>query len=149
MKALLLTTVSKLGKAGDIVSVADGYFRNVLAKQKLAIAATAQHQQQADARDVAEKKKRADEAARWKELFERLKTLRIILAKKANPQGHLFAKVSPEELAEKLTLALDGMRVDPAWISFDQPIKTLGEHTVGITLPHLSRQSLPVEITAE
>lgn len=149
MKALLLTSVPKLGRAGDIVNVADGYFRNVLMKQHLAIPATAQHQKQADARDAAEKQKKKEEASKWKELFERLKTHQITLRRKANPQGHLFARISPTDISSQLSTDLGGVSIDSSWVRFDEPIKKLGDHTVNVTIPNLPIHTIQVSVIAE
>lgn len=132
MKVLLLKDVYKLGRAGDIKKVADGYGRNYLLPQGLASLATPGMLKQADRiRDKA-----TEERARLnKELSsvaEVLEGLELVFPVKAGEMGRLYGSVTTSMIAdaiqEKTELTVDRREID------SQPLKTIGVHEVDIRL---------------
>lgn len=132
MKVLLLKDVYKLGRAGEIKKVADGYGRNYLLPQGLASLATPGMLKQADRiRDKA-----TEERARLnKELSsvaEVLEGLELVFPVKAGEMGRLYGSVTTSMIAdaiqEKTELTVDRREID------SQPLKTIGVHEVDIRL---------------
>jgi len=146
MKAILLKNVDKVGKAGDIVEVADGFFRNLLLPRKLAKPATTSAE-----KEVAAIKARAEEEAKKQEgefagQIEALKKEKLVVRKKANEEGHLFAAIHAEDIVAALKeKGFAGIKEE--YVSIDPPIKTLGAHTITIRFPRGLEGS--VEITVE
>ncbi len=132
MKVLLLKDVYKLGRAGDIKKVADGYGRNYLLPQGLAALATPGMLKQAERiRDKA-----TEERARLNQelgsVAEVLDGLELIFPVKAGEMGRLYGSVTTAMIAEAIEetskVTIDRRQIDC------QPIKALGVHDVDIRL---------------
>jgi large subunit ribosomal protein L9 len=147
MKVILVKDVDKLGEIGDVVDVADGYGRNFLLPQGLAMAATAknarqlQHEQQLREHRIAQAKKAAEALAGT------LQGVSCHFTRKAGEEGKLFGSVTALDIADKLKAA--GHDVDRRRIQLDQPIKSLGEFTVPIRIRTDVAAMLKVTVAAE
>lgn len=129
MKVILLSDVKDVGKKYDITEVKAGFARNFLFARGLGEAVT-----KSTAKRVAElSKKREEEKARQEELLEKafsgLKDAVIKLKRSANEEGHLYAGVSKEEIAEELGTVV-GASFTAEHITLAKPIKMTGEFTV-------------------
>jgi large subunit ribosomal protein L9 len=147
MKVILVKDVEKLGEIGDIVDVADGYGRNFLIPQGLAMAATAknarqlQHEQQLREHRIAQAKKVAEAFAGT------LQGVSCQFIRKAGDEGKLFGSVTAMDIADQLKAA--GHEVDRRSIQLEQPIKSLGEFTVPIRIRTDVSAMLKVTVAAE
>lgn len=129
MKVVLLQHVERVGRAGDVRDVADGFFRNMLAPRGLAKIATPQALREAEtikarivAADVREK-------AVYTALVSSLAGQTFTLKRKATPEGHLFGSVSAHDIVSHMhEQGIEGIREEH--IALDSPIKTTGAHTV-------------------
>jgi large subunit ribosomal protein L9 len=132
MKIILLDDVAKLGRRGEVRDVSDGYARNFLIPKKLALSATSgnlnnlEHiKQQQDAK-----------AGRIKSDAEALRTriegLRYEERRQASEEGKLFGSVTSQDLADFLNK--NGVKIERRRIVLDEPIKTLGETSVGVRI---------------
>jgi len=132
MRVLLLKDVYKLGRAGDVKRVADGYGRNYLLPQGLAVLATAGALKQVEhIRSTAA----AQRSALNKEMSgvaENLAQLVLTFPARAGETGKLYGSITTQMIADaiqqKSGVAVDRRQVDV------QPIRTLGEHKVHIRL---------------
>jgi large subunit ribosomal protein L9 len=132
MKVLLLKDVYKLGRAGDVKKVADGYGRNFLLPQGLAVLATPGALKQTEhirakaalQRDVLNKEMGA--------IAERLVGMVLTFAAKASETGKLYGSITTQMIVEaihqKLGLEISRRQVDT------QPLRALGEYKVRIRL---------------
>jgi large subunit ribosomal protein L9 len=132
MKVLLLKDVYKLGHAGDVKRVADGYARNYLIPQGLAALATAGALARAEAIRGAADQQRAVLNNELGGLAERLSGLTLTFAARAGDTGKLYGSVTTAQIAEAIT-AQTGETVDRRQIGH-QPLRELGEHRVPIRL---------------
>ena len=145
MKVILKQDVEKLGEAGEIVDVADGYANNFLVPRSLAMRAT--KGAVADARAISasrlkrEAKSREDAEAQRATLEAR--TVRI--PAKAGSDGTLYGSVGNAIIARAATDQL-GVPVDRRRVPMDRPIKQLGDHTVELRLHHDVTATLRVEV---
>lgn len=102
MKVILLSDVKKVGKKGDIVEVSDGYGRNFLLKQKLAVLATKKSKEILDEQnlqhDLEEKQKEADAQA----LKQKLTKITLEFHVKTGEGGRVFGSVSTKQIVEQL-----------------------------------------------
>ena len=132
MKVLLLKDVYKLGRAGDVKKVADGYGRNFLVPQGLAVLATQGAMKQAE-------RIRSQAAARRAILNKEMSGVAEILAKlvltfpaKAGETGKLYGSITHQMIADAIKQK-SGVEIDRRQLELE-PIKTLGEHNAHIRL---------------
>ena len=128
MKVILKKVVKNLGKEGDVVNVSDGYARNFLFKQGLAVEANTVNMnennqaKQAQARQFEQDKQEAIALAN--KLSNTVVTIKVATGK----NGQLFGAVTNKEISEEL--AKLGFNVDKKKIVVNAPIKTLGNYEV-------------------
>ena len=132
MKVIILEDIDRLGKAGDIVMVKEGYARNFLIPKKKAKEATP-----ANMRILEEiKKKRSAEEAKTTEaakaLAGRIANLSLTIGAQAGEEEKLFGSVSSDMISE--ALSEEGIKVDKHDIMIDEPIKKLGVYQVSVKL---------------
>jgi large subunit ribosomal protein L9 len=149
MKVILQQNVQKLGKAGDVVEAAPGYFRNFLQPRGLAVLAT-QGTLKKREEDLDGLKKKAEQAHQVNvDLAEKIQTLGTIkITAKAGEAGKLYGKVTTKEIAEHLKQQL-GSDIDKRSIKADEEIGTLGHHRVVLRLSPEVHAELDVEVVAE
>jgi large subunit ribosomal protein L9 len=132
MQIILLEDVQSLGKAGDLVKVADGYGRNFLIPGKRAILATEKNVKQLDhqKRVVAHRtaKLRKDAGA----VASKIGHLSATFVKAVGESGKLFGSVTSMEIEEYLKE--HDIPVDRKKIVIEEPIKSVGIFTVSIKL---------------
>ena len=133
MKLILTTPVNHLGIPGDIVEVKDGYGRNYLLPRNFAIKWTRGAEKQIDgikrARDAREIRGVEHASA----VREQLEALSVNLPARAGDAGKLFGAVTPADIALAVKKA-GGPAIDKRSVEIGKPIKTVGNHTVGIKL---------------
>jgi len=132
MKVLLIKDVYKLGRAGDAKRVADGYGRNFLIPQGLAVLATpgALKQSEKIRQKAAEQRTILNEEMGV--VAEHLKGLELSFAARAGETGKLYGSITSQEIVDaiqkKTGYALKRQQLDM------QPLRNLGEHKVHIRL---------------
>ena len=131
MRVILLSDVPKLGKKGDIKTVADGYGRNYLIARGLAVmeseASRKVLDKQKEEADKLDAKKRA-EALKLKELLETRSYEFKVKAK----EGRVSGSISTKQIEEKLKA--DGIEIDKRKIKDGGPLNELGTYDVKIEL---------------
>lgn len=127
MKVILLKDVAGTGKKGEIKDVADGYGRNFLIKNKLALVATAQSEQQAKAQQVKKEKEKRREEQGERVAVTRLQGAELEMTGRVTEEGRLYAAITPKKIADHIKQAF-GLSIDPQIIVLDSPIKEIGEH---------------------
>jgi large subunit ribosomal protein L9 len=132
MKVLLLKDVYKLGRAGEVKRVADGYGRNYLLPQGLAVMATEGAMKQAERIRKTAELERARLNEELSSVAEVLKDLTLSFPMKAGETGKLYGSVTTTMIAEQIE-AETGIDVDKRDIDAE-PIKTLGVHQVAVRL---------------
>ncbi len=147
MKVILKSNVENLGGIGDTVKVASGYARNYLIPKGLAVEATKGNIRQFES----EKETWMKKAARLKEdagkLAEELSALTLSFSRRAGEDGKLFGSVTSMDIAA--ALKEKGYEVDRKDLLLDEPIKTLGEFTVGVKLHPEVRAELKILVEKE
>jgi len=134
VELLLVQPVEHLGKQGDIVEVKEGYARNYLLPQGLAVVATDHHRRMVQ-------KHRARLEAIEKARLAGLQTLAAELARQsitieanANDEGHLYGSIGPVEVAN--ALKRNNLPISPDQVRLKGPLKELGLYTITIHLGH-------------
>jgi large subunit ribosomal protein L9 len=132
MRVLLLKDVYKLGRAGDVKKVADGYGRNYLLPQGLAVLATPGAMKQADRIRTTATELRSRLNQEMSSVAERLGGLTLTFPAKAGETGKLYGSITTAMLAEAIERET-GSKIDRRQID-SQPLKTLGVHKARIRL---------------
>ena len=140
MKVLLLKDVYKLGRAGDVKKVADGYGRNFLLPQGLAVLATPGAIKQAEHIRARANEQRALLNKEMDTIAARIDNISITFPAKASEIGKLYGSVTTQMIAEAL-LKKTGVEVQRRQID-SQPLRTLGTYKIPVRLtvdliPHI------------
>src|ERR687891_2011648 len=132
MKVLLLKDVYKLGRAGDVKKVADGYGRNFLLPQKLAVLATSGALKQIEKIRSQAEIRRTEQNSELKGLAEQINGITVVFAAKAGETGKLYGSITTQDVAtaiqEKTRFEVKKQQIDM------QPIRNLGEFTAHVRL---------------
>jgi large subunit ribosomal protein L9 len=130
MKIILREDVEKLGKAGEIVKVKDGYGRNYLIPRQLAVLANVRNMKALDhdRRTIETRAKKTKKTA--EATAATLSAVSLILPAKAGEEGKLFGAITSRDIAEALGKA--GVTVDRKAIQLADPIKQVGDYKVKI-----------------
>jgi len=134
MKVILLANVEKLGKAGEVKEVKNGFGRNYLIPRKLAITASAKSLSQLDHHRksiTAQETRRHKDAETVKQSIERLS---ITIPCKVGEEDKLFGSVTAMDIAQ--ALKEKQIEIDKRQIRLEEPLRTLGVYTIPI---HLSK----------
>lgn len=102
MKVILLSDVKKVGKKGQIVEVSDGYARNFLFRQKLAVAVTETSKEILDAQKAEQAAKEAELEKAANEIKKQLEGITLEFKVKAGEGGRVFGSVSSKQICEEL-----------------------------------------------
>lgn len=132
MKVLLIKDVYKLGRAGDVKKVADGYGRNFLIPQGLAVLATAGAVAQADKIRSQADEKRAVLNNELSGVAEILSGLVLAFPVKAGETGKLYGSITPAMIADAIK-AQSEVEVNRRQLDFE-PIRNLGKHMIRVRL---------------
>jgi len=132
MQIILQEDVEKLGTRGQVVEVKEGYARNYLLPQKLALPASAGNLKRLEKIRATLAKRTATERDQAQVLASTLAGVTVTLVRKAGENDQLFGSVTSADLAD--ALAAQGYTVDKRRIQLDEPIKLIGESQVNVKL---------------
>ena len=140
MKLLLRRDIPKVGLAGDVVEVKEGYARNYLIPQHLGILPT-----KANMKAIEEDKRRAEEERKrqrvaLQEKAKRLQEVEVTIASACNEEGHLYGSVGPREIAA--ALRDEGHEVETKQVQLHEPIRRLDS----VSVPVVFTDDLTVEV---
>ncbi len=147
MNLILKENVAALGNAGDTVKASDGYARNYLIPQGLAIEANTknmkalEHERKHIFQLVEKEKKKAAT------LVEQLAGITCNVARRVGDQDKLFGSVGAKDIEQVLQEA--GLSIERKNILLDEPLKALGEYVVKIKLPAGVVAEVKVHVVAE
>lgn len=148
MKVILQQEVKKLGKKGDIIEVSEGYARNYLLPQKLAIPATANNINIAKMQKAAEERKKERALEEAKLLAAQMAKIAITIPVKMGEGGRLFGSVTAKDIAEAI-MKEHNLDIDKRKIELKDAIKSLGTFTVPIKLHPEVTTEIQVTVKAE
>ena len=132
MKVLLIKDVYKLGRAGDVKKVADGYGRNFLLPQKLAVLASPGAMKQADKIKSQAEIHRTQLNSELKDLADQINGVTLTFAVKAGETGKLYGSITTQDVATALQ---EQTRFEVKRQQMDmQPIRQVGEYKAHVRL---------------
>ena len=133
MKVVLIQEVPELGIPGDVKDVKDGYARNYLLPQRLAVAATAGELARADSLRKGELARRERLNNEMASVAEQLESEPLIIEARTGPGGRLYGSITSAEIAVALQERI-GQEVDRRSVLLPQPLKETGDHQVRVRL---------------
>lgn len=147
MEIILQESINTLGKAGDVVKVADGYARNYLLPRGLALVAdrknlTNLERQRSRILARAAKLRNEHEA-----LAAQLQAMELIVPVKVGEGDRLYGSVTAMDIAE--AVSAKGYSIDKRKIQIKEPIKTIGEHDVEIRLATDVAATVKIKVVPE
>ena len=139
MRVILLREVRGLGRAFDVKNVTDGYARNFLIPQGLAKIADDSAIRQLDKEKDSWKKKNEVVMSKLKSLADELEKESFDFELKVGKKGEAYGSVGKEDIKNAISKSIAGIdfRVD-----LSRPIKTIGEHSVGIELRNTEKSPI-------
>jgi large subunit ribosomal protein L9 len=148
MKVLLLQDVERLGQAGEVKKVADGYARNYLFPRELAVLATPGAIRQAEKQQQARVRREAQALSEAQALAAELDGVTVTFKARAGETDRLYGSITNVNIAEALSEKI-GQEVDRRKIVLPEPLKDLGTHAVTIRLASEAEAKVTVVIERE
>lgn len=132
-KIILTHDVEKLGAAGDVVEVKNGYARNYLLPRNLATPWTKGAQRQIDQMRAARRARAIADVEKAREVRDTLQSAIVVVKAHTAKGGRLFGSVSTAEIAAAAKEAL-GVAIDRRKVRIANPIKATGHYSVSVNL---------------
>lgn len=132
MEVVLIKDYQGLGKAMDVLSVKDGYARNFLIPQEIAVPATEGNKKKvAEAKNIAEHRetKKLSDA---REVANKIEQTPCTIAVKVGEEEKIYGSVSAQEISD--FLKKEGFDVEKRQVGLEEPIKQLGVYNIDINL---------------
>jgi large subunit ribosomal protein L9 len=148
MKVILVQDVDNLGRTGDVKDVAPGYARNFLMRRGLVVPATEAQLKQLHVYQARRQKEDVRRLTEAQTLAQRLAALQVVIPARVGEQGRLFGSVTNQDVAAALK-EQHGIEIDRRDLQLDDPIRTLGTHTVDARLGGQVHAPLRVEVVDE
>lgn len=147
MKVVLLKTVSKLGRRGDVKNVALGFFRNYLSPRTLALAATPGRIRQAEDRKSRATKSLDEVRKNAASIAEKLSLSVVEVSGKATPKGKLYASITMADVLDAVEKQLK-IKLSDSMLSSHDHIKNVGRAMVPVQLSDDVKAHISVEVVA-
>jgi large subunit ribosomal protein L9 len=147
MQVILQEDVDKLGHRGQVLEVAEGYARNYLLPQRLALPVSQSNLKHLERVKASLAKREATERDGAQRQSDLLAAVTVALKRKAGENDQMFGSVTSGDISE--ALAAQGYSIDKRKIQLDQPIKALGEYQVPAKLHRDVTASVKVIVTRE
>ncbi len=148
MKIILKKDVDNVGEAHEVVEVADGYAKNYLIPQGMAVKATKGNLHDLRQRIESSERQRQRRLDEAQETAETIDGYTLIIPRRAGDEGRLFGSVTNRDIAQGLNEELD-VDVHARQIRLEEPIRSLGTYQISIGLYRDVEAHLQVEVLAE
>ena len=135
MKVILTTNIKKLGKIGDLVEVKNGYARNFLFPNNMALRDSKKNLEYYNNIKEEIKNKEEEKLKEAKNIVEKIKNLNIEFSKEADEKDQLYGSISKKEILD--LFKINGIFIHSDDIDMKNPIRTLGEHEISVS-PYLN-----------
>ncbi|UNE54845.1 50S ribosomal protein L9 [Bartonella machadoae] len=132
MDIILLERIPRLGQMGDVVSVKDGYARNFLLPQGKALRANDVNKRHFEIQRAQLEARNLERKSEAQKIAEKLDGKSFVAVRSAGETGQLYGSVSTRDIAEIITN--EGFSIERNQIELNHPIKTIGLHTITLSL---------------
>jgi len=147
MKIILVNDIKGLGKGGEVVNVKNGYARNYLLPQKLAIVANEYNLTKIETLVKEAEIERSALESKYKAAAIQLKGMELVFNRKADEHNHLFGSVSEQDVAD--ALVAKGVEVHKTYILMDSHIKEIGSYNVKIQFTNEITADIKINVEKE
>jgi large subunit ribosomal protein L9 len=147
MKLILKQDVATVGERGDIVDVKDGYGRNYLIPQGLAVFASKSAIRTAENEEKQISLKKELDIKNASKLAEKIAATSITLAVKAGEDGKIFGTITTQQVAD--ALGEKGLEIDRRKITITSDVKALGEYAATVALTKDIKPELKIWVVKE
>ena len=134
MKVILTTNIKKLGKIGDLVEVKNGFARNFLFPNNMALRENKKNLEYYNNIKEEIKNKEGKKLEEAKKVIEKIKNLNVEFFKEADEKDQLYGSISKKEIIN--LFKENEIYIHSDDIDMRNPIRTLGEHEIRVT-PYL------------
>lgn len=132
MDVILLERIARLGQMGDVVTVKDGFARNFLLPQGKALRANEANKKHFETQRVHLEARNLERKSEAEQVAEKLDGKTFVVIRSAGETGQLYGSVSTRDISDIITA--EGFSVARNQIELNHPIKTIGIHTISISL---------------
>ncbi len=147
MKVIFLQDVKGKGKKGEVKNVSEGYARNFLFPQNLAVEANQGNIKTLEMKKQGEEKRQEEMLTEAKQFKEKIEQVTVEIKAKSGEGGRLFGAVTSKQIAE--TLKKMKLKVDKRKIDLNEPIRTLGYTNVPIKIHQDVTATIKVHVVEE
>lgn len=144
MELILTKNVEKVGRRGDVVRVRDGFARNFLIPQSLAIPSTRANKEFVEEQKVRASNRREKEKAEAQKTADKMNGLKLVIEAAAGDKEKLFGSVTAEDISE--ALKTKGHDYDRKHILLKEPIRALGAYSVTVEIYPQVKAAVSVEV---
>ena len=144
MKVILQQDIPKIGKEGEILTVADGYARNYLFPRKLAVVAEGGALKNLQMRQALEERRSEKIKAQADQAAAQLTGKTVTVTAKAGTNDRLYGSITAQDIADAIKASL-GVVVDKRKVQLLDPIKAMGTYTIPVKL----HRDVAVPVTVE
>jgi large subunit ribosomal protein L9 len=144
MKVILLERIGKMGGLGDEVTVKDGFARNYLLPTGKALRANDANRAQFEAQRAQLEARNEERKSAAQGISDRLEGTKLVMIRSAGETGQLYGSVATRDIAAELAEA--GFDVAKNQVELTTPIKTIGLHSVAISLHAEVQQNIQVNV---
>ena len=148
MDIILLTDVEKVGDKHEVVTVKDGYGRNYLIPQKMALIANKSNLARLAELRRQEEAREAKKVGLYQEIADKLKDSTLKIGAKTGTSGKIFGSVTNVQLVQALKEQLD-LDIERRKVILEEDIKELGTYTATVNLHKEVPASVTFEVVAE
>jgi len=148
LKVILAKDYEKLGNAGDIINVKDGFAKNYLIPNNIVLLLTKGNLNQMEIVKKSLIKKEAGNIAEAKKLLELIDKEIITIKVNSSPEGRLFGSITNKDVAEKI-LEVKKIELDRKKIELEEHIKEVGTYNVTIKLYKEVKAVIQLEIVSD
>ena len=147
MKVYLLKDVPKIGMAGEVLKVADGFGQNFLLPRKLAVEITIQNESFYKQREKVVEHRKEVVATKTSMLAEKIGAIKLTLKRKMHDDGKLYGAINASEIVD--LLAEKGVSISKSQVDLDKSIKAKGTYDVTIKLSSKLTPTVKLTIISE
>lgn len=147
MQVILLEDMPNLGGIGEQVNARDGYARNFLFPNKLAVPASVNNAKRLQHEKRLANFRLAKAKAEAEGLSKKLSSTSVKIARKVGEQNKLFGSVTAHDIEQALAEA--GVKIDRRKIELAEPIRAIGDYDVKIKLVSGVSANVKVSVTPE
>ena len=147
VELILRETIDNLGRRGEVIKVANGYARNYLLPQKLALLVTPSNERQIEREREAAELRESEDRKAAQSLADRVAAVECVIARRVGDTDTLYGSVTSADIADSLNE--QQLSIDKRKIQLSEPLKQLGEFMIPLKVHREITANIKVRIIKE